>query len=273
MKKKFGMALVLALAVTLCFGSVAFAAEPKDVEVTVNWSGPNPDVYVGFSGNVPDTYGHDIANAYASVSGTGSKAWGTAAVSYDNWGGYNGRTIRVSNTAHLEGGSYTVEAYNSLADDGFNMETWSGWGGGLAIGQSFHEEGSIADVSQSLVVKDQLFIPRSSNGFQCYEVTGASEAIIASFVQAKHKDLGGFYADYSVTATASSPLNASGSDTEKTEQYCDAGIAAGIVANSNIDFTFNTGLSHTAVLARPGSVVGETTSVNFDYIANYVETP
>ena len=130
-----------------------------DTTLHVEWSSPNPDIYVGMSGSASSTYSNDFSQAWASVWGSGGTASGTIHVT-NNFSGLGKK--RAWQTAFFAGGSYIASVGTSYMD--FTSNT-------LFAGQGFHvENADSAWVEQEI---SSQATHRILSGFQNFNATNA----------------------------------------------------------------------------------------------------
>jgi len=139
-----------------------------DTTVHVDWSSPNPDIYVGMSGSASSTYSNDFSQAWASVWGSGGTASGTIHAT-NTFSGLGKKT--AWQTAFFGGGSYIASVGTSYID--FTSNT-------LSAGQGFHvENADSACVEQEI---SSRATHRILSGFQNFNATNADLVEAGGFI-------------------------------------------------------------------------------------------
>ena len=220
MKKIFVIALTLAVVTTLCFGSVALAADPPDEdspdEVTVDFNVTDPDITV--TAYRPNDMFKDWAwggTAQFTLTGT-SFATGTVTADFtgvfESYTDYTGQpTVYGGYTAYDGDFQSTFSAYSYETDSGyFEMATWS-----------THSIDATGVTDGSMTVNGAAIAAYGSGGhfggfvegWQTYDGEAEVVEVFGSKMHSNRQSVGVTWdpnkftgADFTATATASSTL-------------------------------------------------------------------
>ena len=278
MKKIFGIALVLAVLTTLCFGSVALAADPP--EVTVNFNATNPDITVTAYKGPAGSYQWE-GTAQFTLTGAGS-ATGTITAGFNGvfecYTDYTGQpTVYGGYTASDGDFQSTFSAYSYELDGPayFGHGYWSA-----------HSINATGVTDGSMTVNGGATAAHGSGGYfggfvegwQTY--TGEAESVIVfgSKMDSTKQGINPLTwdptkftgAEFTATVTGGSPASfygsteagtyPTGTETSPYQVLAKQGLGFNIQASSTISATLNTTYAYTVIATFVDQVVGETAS-------------